>query len=60
MLGPKRPARLTKLIGSYVRTNREIYNVVKHRPHAVVHYEQLVQRPEHTLMLSDASTWALL
>jgi hypothetical protein len=47
----KRPARLTKLIGSYVRTNREIYNVVKHRPHAVVHYEQLVQRPEHTLML---------
>ena len=47
----KRPTRLGKLIGTYVRTNREIYNVVRHRPHAVVHYEQLVRDPERTLSL---------
>ncbi len=45
----KRPVPLATLIGSYIRTNREIYNAVKDRPHAVVRYEQLVQRPEETL-----------
>lgn len=40
---------LVKLIGNYVRTNREIYDLVKDRPHAVVHYEQLVKQPERTL-----------
>jgi hypothetical protein len=47
----KRSAPLTTLIGSYVRTNRDIHNAVKDRPHAVVHYEELVQRPESTLTL---------
>jgi hypothetical protein len=47
----KRPTSLTTLIGTYVRTNRKIYSAVKDRPHAVVHYEQLVQQPEATLAL---------
>jgi hypothetical protein len=42
---------LAKLIADYVVTNREIYNLIKHRPHAVVRYEQLVQNPEHSLSL---------
>ncbi len=40
---------LSRLISSYVRTNREIHGAVKDRPHAVVHYEELVRRPEATL-----------
>jgi len=40
---------LVKLIGNYVRTNREIYDLIKDRPHAVVHYEELVRNPEQTL-----------
>jgi len=40
---------LVKLIGNYVRTNREIYDLVKNRPHAVVHYEELVSDPVQTL-----------
>ena len=42
---------LVKLIGNYVRTNREIYELVKDRPHSVVRYEQLVRRPEQVLGL---------
>lgn len=42
-------ASLTTLIARYVLTNREIYVLVKDRPHAVIHYEQLVQSPEPTL-----------
>ncbi len=45
----KDSSSLVKLIGNYVRTNREIYNLVKNRPHAVVHYEELVRNPEETL-----------
>jgi hypothetical protein len=45
----KTPTPLSKLISSYVRTNREIYGAVKDRPHAVVHYEELVRSPEDTL-----------
>jgi hypothetical protein len=41
----KRSSNLIKLIGDYVRTNREIYDLVKHRPHAVIRYEQLVTHP---------------
>ena len=37
------------MIWNYVRTNREIYALLKNRPHAVIHYEQLVQSPERTL-----------
>jgi hypothetical protein len=40
---------LVKLIGNYDRTNREIYDLVKNRPHAVVHYEELVSDPVQTL-----------
>jgi hypothetical protein len=32
-----------------VRTNRRIYHLLRHRPHAVVHYEELVREPEATL-----------
>lgn len=56
----KIPARLTKLrktpislvkhIGNYVRTNRDIYDLVKDRPYAMVRYEELVQSPEPVLM----------
>jgi Sulfotransferase family len=45
----KRSSSLSKLIGDYVRTNREIYDLVKHRPHAVIRYEQLVKHPEPVL-----------
>lgn len=45
----KRSSSLIKLIGDYVRTNREIYDLVKHRPHAVIRYEQLVKHPEPVL-----------
>jgi Sulfotransferase family len=45
----KDSSSLVKLIGNYVRTNREIYDLVKNRPHAVIHYEDLVRNPEQTL-----------
>ncbi len=45
----KTPTPLSKLISSYVRTNREIYGAVRDRPHAVVRYEDLVRSPEATL-----------
>lgn len=45
----KNPTPLSKLISSYVRTNREIHGAVKDRPHAVVRYEELVRSPEATL-----------
>ena len=40
---------LSKLIYRYVLTNREIHDLVKTVPHAVVHYERLVRHPERTL-----------
>lgn len=40
---------LFKLIYRYVLTNREIHDMVKPVPHAVVHYERLVRHPERTL-----------
>ena len=45
----KRSEGLVKLIANYVRTNREIYDLVKHRQHSVVRYEQLVRSPEQVL-----------
>jgi hypothetical protein len=45
----RRPISLPHLIGSYVRTNREIHAAVRDRPHAVIHYEELVKRPAETL-----------
>jgi Sulfotransferase family len=45
----KTSASLVKLIGNYVRTNREIYELVRDRPHSVVRYEQLVRNPEQVL-----------
>src|SRR6185312_16014039 len=45
----KTAASLLRLIGNYVRTNREIYDLVKHRPHSVVRYEDLVRNPEQVL-----------
>jgi hypothetical protein len=42
-------ASLVKLIGNYVRTNREIHELVKDRPHSVVRYEELVRSPERVL-----------
>jgi Sulfotransferase family len=45
----KTSSSIIKLIGDYVRTNREIYDLVKHRPHSVVRYEQLVRAPEQVL-----------
>ncbi len=38
-----------KLIVDYVVTNRQIYTAIKHRPHAIIRYEQLVHDPEGTL-----------
>ncbi len=46
---------LFRLIGTYSWTNRRIYSVVKHRPHAVVHYENLAMDPEGTLSALMAS-----
>ena len=40
---------LIRLIENYVRTNREIHELVKDRHHAVVRYEQLVREPEQVL-----------
>jgi hypothetical protein len=40
---------LISLIENYVRTNREIHEQVKNRPHSVVRYEQLVREPERVL-----------
>lgn len=40
---------LIRLIETYVRTNREIHELVKDRRHAVVRYEQLVLQPEQVL-----------
>jgi hypothetical protein len=40
---------LIRLIENYVRTNREIRELVKNQPHAVVRYEQLVREPEQVL-----------
>jgi len=45
----KSSASLVKLIGNYVRTNREIHELVKDRPHSVVRYEELVRNPEQVL-----------
>jgi Sulfotransferase family len=45
----KRPIGFVKLIENYVRTNRRIYHLLRNRPHAVVHYEELVREPEATL-----------
>jgi hypothetical protein len=45
----KTASSLIRLIGNYVRTNREIYDLVKHRQHSVVRYEELVRSPEHVL-----------
>jgi Sulfotransferase family len=45
----KRPIGFVKLIENYVRTNRRIYHLVRNKRHAVIHYEELVQRPEETL-----------
>jgi hypothetical protein len=45
----KTESSLIRLIGNYVRTNREIHELVKHRPHSVVRYEDLVRSPEHVL-----------
>ena len=45
----KTASSLLRLIGNYVRTNREIYDLVKHRPHSVVRYEELVRSPEQVL-----------
>ena len=45
----KRPTSFVKMIDNYVRTNRKIYQIVSKRPHAVIHYEELVKRPEPTL-----------
>lgn len=47
----KRPTSFIRLIGNYVRTNRKIYHLVRNRPHAIIHYEQLVEHPERTLDL---------
>jgi Sulfotransferase family len=38
-----------ELVSDYVVTNREIYNTIKHHPHGIVRYEQLVQDPVGTL-----------
>jgi hypothetical protein len=45
----KTASSLIRLIGNYVRTNREIYELVKQRPHSVVRYEELVRTPEQVL-----------
>ena len=45
----KTESGLIRLIGNYVRTNREIHDLVKHRPHSVVRYEELVRSPEQVL-----------
>ena len=45
----KTESSLVRLIGNYVRTNREIHELVKHRPHSVVRYEELVRSPEQVL-----------
>ena len=45
----KNQGDLSKLIYRYVLTNRDIHDLVKPVPHAVVHYEQLVRHPERTL-----------
>jgi Sulfotransferase family len=46
---PRNEHLFGELIADYVVTNREIYNTIKHHPHAVVRYEQLVHNPEGTL-----------
>ena len=53
----KTSSSIIRLIGNYVRTNREIYDLVKHRPHSVVRYEQLVRSPEQvlTVLMEDLS-----
>ena len=38
-----------RMIENYVRTNRRIYQLVRNRPHAVIHYEELVRHPEEKL-----------
>ena len=45
----RKDGRLIRLIWDNVRTNREIYALVRHGPHAVVHYEALVRHPQQTL-----------
>ena len=38
-----------ELARRYVRTNQKIYSLIKGRPHAVIHYEQLVSSPKPNL-----------
>lgn len=38
-----------RLIASYVWTNYRIHSLISHRPHAVVHYEELTANPVATL-----------
>jgi hypothetical protein len=45
----KHPIPLAVSIGSYVRTNRVIQGIVRDRPHAVVHYEELIKHPAEML-----------
>jgi hypothetical protein len=45
----KKQGNLLKLIYRYVTSSRDIYDLVKRAPHAIVHYEQLVREPELTL-----------
>lgn len=45
----KNTSGLIRLIANYVGTNRRIYRLVKHRPHAAIHYEELARHPERTL-----------
>jgi len=45
----KSPAGLLRLITRYVGTNRRIHKLIKHRPHAVVRYEELALNPERAL-----------
>ena len=45
----KSTAGLLRLIKRYVGTNRRIHKLVRHRPHAVVRYEELALNPEKAL-----------
>jgi hypothetical protein len=45
----KSKAGLLRLAKRYVETNRRIYTLVRHLPHAVVRYEELALNPEKAL-----------
>jgi len=47
----KRGANIYEIIADYVKTNREIYSIIKNRAHLVVRYESLARRPERTLRM---------